>query len=301
MSHNHSSDDRVEKLKENSSKLRLVLYLVVIFAVVEVIGGVLSNSLALLSDAGHMVVDGAAIALSLFAVHLSMKPSTSQNTYSLVRMEIVAAFINGITLIVLAGFIFYESVKRIGEPPAVEGELMFVVALIGMIVNIVSAWILWGASHDNLNVKGALLHVMGDLAGSVGAVVASIVIMTTGWTLVDPLVSLFIGLLIIKSSYGLLKESVHILLEGTPHGLSPEKVISSIEKVAGVVEVHDFHIWSLTTGQVLLTAHLKISGEGSDGTKVLCEVTEMLEKKYHLTHSTIQIEDSTHPRCQVSC
>ena len=298
--HDHHGDERMESLKKNRSKLTIVLVITITFAVVEVIGGIISNSLALLSDAGHMVVDSGAIALSLFAVHLSMKPSTPTNTYSLVRMEIVAAFVNGLTLMALAGYIFYEAVERLGSPPEIKGGVMLAVAVIGMLVNIIAAWILWGASHDNMNIKGALLHVLGDFAGSVGAVVAAIIVIYTGWTLADPIVSMMIGLLIIRSSWTLLKESLHVLLEGTPRGLDTEEIIKRIKSIDGVNEIHDFHVWSLTTGMTLLTAHICVS-DPEEGIKVLESVTKMLEDDFGLSHSTIQIEDSKSGNCRVKC
>jgi cobalt-zinc-cadmium efflux system protein len=229
-----------------------------------------------------------------------MKPSTSTNTYSLVRMEIVAAFVNGLTLMALAGFIFYEAVERLGTPPEIKGGVMLAVAAVGMVINLIAARILWGASHDNMNIKGALLHVLGDFAGSVGAVVAAVIVINTGWTLVDPIVSMFIGLLIIHSSWKLLKESLHVLLEGAPRGLDTEEITRRIKSIDGVCEIHDFHVWSLTTGVILLTAHICVS-DPEEGTKVLESVTKMLDKEFGLSHSTIQIEDAKSDTCRVSC
>ena len=206
-SHGHGTGDRLASLLENKKRLTIVLAITLTFTVVEIIGGVLSNSLALLSDAGHMVMDTAAIALSLFAVHLSMRPPSEKNSYSLVRVEIIAAFLNGITLVVLALYIFYEAVQRIEEPPEIKAGMMLSVAIAGMLANMVGAYILWGASHDNMNVKGAYLHILGDLAGSLGAVIGGAVILLTGWTMADPIISILIALLIIRSSVALLKDS----------------------------------------------------------------------------------------------
>ncbi len=300
MGHHHLHDARLEDVGRNRSRLGFVFVITVSFAVVEVVGGILSNSLALLSDAGHMVIDAAAIGLSLFALSLAGKPSTAQKTYALVRMEIIAAFLNGLTLIALAGFIFYEAIERINEPPEIKGGLMMTVALIGMLINIIGGWILWKGSHTSLNVKGAFLHVMGDLAGSVGAVLAAGIVMLTGWTIADPLVSMFIGALIIYSSYGLLKETLHILMEGSPRGFDSEEILNKIRSVKGVKDIHDFHIWSLTTGVVLLTAHVETDKCGG-GMIILAEITSMLQKDYGLSHSTIQIEEPESVECSVSC
>ena len=302
MAHNHGSNEsnRLEKLEKNRKKLTFVLILILLFAGVEVVGGLLSNSLALISDAGHMVLDAVAIGLSLFAVHLSLKPSTARNTYSFGRMEIVAAFINGITLMALAGYIVFEAIQRFQEPPVINGGMMLVVATLGMIINIISAMILWGSAHENLNIKGAMFHILGDLAGSVGAVIAAIVIIYTGWTIVDPAVSILIGILIIRSSWVLLKESLHVLMEGAPKGYDSVEITAKIKEVEGVVNVHDFHLWSITTGVVLLTAHVQISSQVS-GVKTLQTIVEMLEKEYGLTHSTIQIEDPAMTDCPICC
>jgi len=300
LGHSHLHDARLEDIGRNRSRLGIVFAITISFAVVEVVGGVLSNSLALLSDAGHMVIDAAAIGLSLFALSLADKPSTAQKTYALVRMEIIAAFLNGLTLIALAGFIFYEAIERINEPPEIKGGLMMTVALIGMLVNIVGGWILWNASHTSLNVKGAFLHVMGDLAGSVGAVAAAGIVMLTGWTIADPLISIFIGCLIIYSSFGLLKETFHILMEGAPRDLDSEEITNKIRSVKGVKDVHDFHIWSLTAGVILLTAHVETEKIG-DGMIILEKITSMLQKDYGLAHSTIQIEEPESVECSVSC
>jgi len=314
--HASNSEERLEELKKSRSKLKLVLILTLSFAVIEVIGGIVSNSLALLSDAGHMVVDSGAIILSLFAVHLSMKPSTADNTYSLARMEIVAAFINGISLVLFSGFIFYEAFERILEPVEIKGGLMLTIAFIGMIVNIIAGAILWSSSHGNLNVKGAFLHVLGDLAGSVGAVLAGAIVIKTGWTYADPIISFLIAGLIIYTSIGLIKDSLHILLEGTPRHLNTDEIIAKIKSVEGVIDVHDFHIWSLTTGMPLLTAHLKIESCGTErdsddeadgchpcewGGRILSNVSKMLEDDYSLTHTTIQMEDKESGCCHVGC
>lgn len=303
MSHHHSNhldNDRFENLASNRKRLALVLAITLLFLLVEVVGGLLSNSLALLSDAGHMFMDAAAITLSLFAVQLSMKPPSPGNTFSFVRIEIIAAFINGITLVGLALFIFYEAFQRIQHPPEIRVDIMLVVALAGMAANIASAYILWNASHENLNVKGAYLHVLGDLAGSVGAVASGIIIMTTGWTAADTVISLLIGILIIRSSWGLLKDSIHVLMEGAPRHLDTAKIIESIKSVGGVSAVHDFHIWSLTTGMVLLTAHVGIENRAR-GVSILEAITGILESEYGLTHVTIQVEDAASGFCKVSC
>ena len=298
MAHNHNDHNRLESQSVNQKRLTLVLAITVTFTVVEVVGGVLSNSLALLSDAGHMIMDSAAILLSLFAVRLSMRPPSDKNTYSLVRIEIVAAFINGITLVGIALYIFYEAFQRIEEPPEIKAGMMLVVALGGMAANIIGAYILHGASHDNLNIKGAYMHILGDLAGSLGAVVGGVIVLTTGWTLADPIVSVLIALLIIRSSMVLLKDSLHVLMEGAPPHLDSREIVEKINSVTGVQAVHDFHIWSLTTGVVLLTAHVGVH-ERESAIPILEQITRMLEQDYGLHHVTIQVEDPNSGHCKV--
>ena len=296
--HNHDSGNRLIGLAENKKRLTLVLAITLAFTVVEVIGGILSNSLALLSDAGHMIMDAAAISLSLFAVHLSMRPPSEKNTYSLVRIEIVAAFLNGITLVGLALYIFYEAIQRIEEPPEIKAGMMLTVAIAGMLANVAAAYILWGASHDNMNVKGAYLHVLGDLAGSFGAVIGGAAILLTGWTMVDPIISILIALLIIRSSVSLLKDSLHVLMEGAPSHIDSAEIVGKINSIDGVQAVHDFHIWSLTTGVILLTAHVGVHDRGN-AIPILEKITVMLEKDYGLHHVTIQVEDPNSGRCKV--
>lgn len=300
MSHNHDhqSGNRLETQSVNQKRLTLVLAITITFTVVEVVGGILSNSLALLSDAGHMIMDSAAILLSLFAVRLSMRPPSDKNTYSLVRIEIVAAFINGITLVGIALYIFYEAFQRMEEPPEIKAGMMLVVALGGMAANIIGAYILHGASHDNLNIKGAYMHILGDLAGSLGAVVGGVIVLTTGWTLADPIVSVLIALLIIRSSMVLLKDSLHVLMEGAPPHLDSREIVGKINSVTGVQAVHDFHIWSLTTGVVLLTAHVGVH-ERESAIPILEQITQMLEADYGLHHVTIQVEDPNSGHCKV--
>lgn len=300
MSHHHLDNDRFDNLVSNRKRLALVLAITLIFLLVEIVGGLLSNSLALLSDAGHMLMDAAAIILSLFAVQLSMRPPSPRNTFSFVRIEIIAAFINGITLVGIALFIFYEALQRMHEPPEIRGGMMLVVAIAGMVANIVSAYILWNASHENLNVKGAYLHVLGDLAGSVGAVASGVIILTTGWTAADTIISVLIGALIIRSSWGLLKDSIHVLMEGAPRHLNTVKIIESIKSIEGVSAVHDFHLWSLTSAMVLLTAHVGIK-DRARSVSILENITGILESEYGLKHVTIQIEDAASGFCKVNC
>lgn len=296
--HNHGTGSRFESLLENKKRLTLVLGITLAFTVVEVIGGILSNSLALLSDAGHMIMDSAAISLSLFAVHLSMRPPSEKNSFSLVRIEIIAAFINGITLVGLALYIFYEAIQRIEEPPEIKAGMMLAVAIAGMLANVAGAYILWGASHDNMNVKGAYLHILGDLAGSFGAVIGGVAILLTGWTMIDPIISILIALLIIRSSVTLLKDSLHVLMEGAPSHIDSAGIVNKINSIDGVQAVHDFHVWSLTTGVILLTAHVGVHERGN-AIPILEKITLMLEKDYGLHHVTIQVEDPNSGCCKV--
>ncbi|HUH12573.1 MAG TPA: cation diffusion facilitator family transporter [Longimicrobiales bacterium] len=269
--------------------LVVVLVLTTVFMVVEAVGGILSNSLALLADAGHMLTDAGAIALSLFALWFSQRPATPEKTYGYLRLEILAALLNGATLFVIAGLIMWEAWQRLSAPEPVQSGLMLAVATAGLAVNVAAALILHRSAGESLNVRGAYLHVLGDLLGSVGAIGAALIIMTTGWTAADPLISVFVALLILFSSWKLVRESVDILLEAVPPHIDVEEVRAAIQEIPGVVEVHDLHIWTLTSGFFALSAHAAVM-DPRENQRVLEEIRTRMEARFHITHITVQIE-----------
>lgn len=259
------------------------------FMFAEVIGGLISGSLALLSDAGHMLNDALGLGLALWALRFGTRAADSKRTYGNRRAETVMAFTNGITLVIISALIFKEGLTRLFEPVTVHADQMLWIAVLGLFVNIIVAGMLFKGSGENLNVKGAFLHVLGDLLGSVGAIVAALVIQWTGWVYADPLVSLLIAGLILRTSWRFLGDTWHILLEGTPPELDLPELERRIRAVAGVVGVHDLHVWSLTGEQTLLTAHLQISDEASSF-HTLTAVRQLLQHEYHIEHSTLEPE-----------
>lgn len=257
---------------------------------VEVVGGLLSGSLALLADAGHMLTDAASLALAWGASRAARRPADALRTYGYHRVQILAALINGLAFLILVAWIVFEAIQRFMQPVEVLGGMMLVVAVIGLLVNIAAFAILHGGDHADLNLRGAVIHVLGDLLGSVAAIVAAGVILGTGWMPIDPLLSLLVALLILRSAWYIVKQSAHILLEGTPEDMDVESLRRTItERIAGVKDVHHVHVWSLTPERPLLTMHVSI--EGSDScAAVLAEVKQVLRDEYRITHSTVQVE-----------
>ncbi|MFM8392655.1 MAG: cation diffusion facilitator family transporter [Acidobacteriota bacterium] len=272
--------------------LLVVLVLTSAYLIAEAIAGYLANSLALLSDAGHMFSDVAALGLSWLAMRFATRPATVRKTYGLQRLEILAALINGITLIALSIFIVVEAWHRFAVQEVVKGELLMYVSLGGLAVNLVSAWLLAREGHGNLNVRGAFLHVIGDLLGSLAAVLAGGLIVWKGWYWADPLFSLLISGLIVINSWRLVAEAVNILLEGTPSHIDAREVEQALREVAGVQGIHDLHIWTITSGRHAVTAHVVVR-EASESRRILREMQALLSARFELTHSTIQIEDPT--------
>src|SRR5215813_13979269 len=242
----------------NRRRLIAVLFLTLLYMLAEAIGGFLTNSLALLSDAGHMLADVASLVLALLALWFAARPVTTRKTYGYYRMEILAALANGAALVVISLLISYEAFHRIKSPENVKGLEVMIIAIGGLVVNAVSALVLHSASQENLNMRGAFLHVMGDALGSVGAIVAGVVIWKWGWTLADPLISVAMCLLIMYSSWQLIRESVNILLEGTPTHIDIRAVVESMHGVAGVTDVHDLHVWTISSGMDALSAHVTV-------------------------------------------
>lgn len=266
-----------------------MLLLTLAFTAVEIAGGIWTGSLALLADAGHMVSDNVAIVLALVAVTLARRPSTPTRSFGLQRAEILAAFVNGLTLVLVSGWIVWEAIQRFGDAPEILGGWMLVVALVGLLVNVLAATILIRAGRESLNVEAALRHVVADLLGSGAVLVAALVIVTTGWTLVDPLVSIGIALLIVASAWGVLRDSISILMEATPSGIDAEAVAAAIVEVEGVTSVHDLHVWRITSGFDALAAHVLV-GRGEDCHGLRREIEVALRDRFGITHTTLQVD-----------
>ena len=273
---------------EESSRLVWVLVFTGLFMVAEVAGGLLSRSLALLADAGHMLTDVGALALSLVAMRFARRAPSPEKTYGYVRLEILAALVNGATLLVIAGVILLEAWNRLHDPLEVDGPLMMVVATLGLGVNIGALMLLHRHAGENLNVRGAYLHVMGDLLGSVGAIGAGLVILTTGWMPADPIISVAIAGLILVGAWNLVREATDILLEAAPRHIDVEEVVAELSGIQGLEEVHDVHVWTLTSGFVALSAH-GVVDEPKLHRGVLDEVQRRMRAR-GIEHVTFQIE-----------
>ncbi len=257
---------------------------------VEVAGGWIAQSLALIADAGHMLTDAAALALAWIAVRLARKPSDRRRSYGYQRLTVLAAFVNGILLIGAVVWIAIEAVGRLTQPLQVNGALMLVIASGGAAVNLISMFVLRGHGHDNLTMRSAYLHILSDLLGSIAAVIAALVILATGWTRIDPILSILVAGLIVRSAVNIVRKSGHILLEGAPEGFDVERLRTELRgHVSGVIDVHHVHAWCLTNHQTLLTLHARID-ERVDGARVLRDIKLCLAEQYGIEHSTVQIE-----------
>ncbi len=261
------------------------------FLVVEVIGAYLSNSLALLADAAHMLTDVAAIGLALFAMWLAGRPTRAERTFGHLRAEILAALVNAVTLIVMAIYIFWEAWQRLQDPPEVQSRTLLVVAVAGLLANIAAAWVLSrGQGHrDNLNTRGAFLHVLGDLLGSVATIVAALIIAFTGWYAADPILSVLIGGLVVFGAWSLLRESVDVLLEAAPRGIVVADVRAAMDAVPGVEGVHDLHVWTVTSGLTALSAHVE-TDDFAGWETCMATLATMLREKFGIAHVTLQPE-----------
>jgi cobalt-zinc-cadmium efflux system protein len=270
-------------------RLRLALALIVGFMAVEVAAGVIANSLALLSDAGHMLADAGAIGFSLLALRLASRPAGGAMTFGFRRAEILSAQANGVTLLIVAGFIAYEAVRRLFDPPHVRGGLILAVALSGILVNLAAAWALAGADRRSLNVEGSFQHVLVDLYAFIGTALTAAVILLTGFQRADPIVSLLIAGLMIRTGYSLVKASGRVFLEAAPEGLDPEAIGGALIAQPGVVEVHDLHVWEVTSGFPAFSAHVLVSAE-RDCHLARREMEAMLHERFGLDHTTLQVD-----------
>lgn len=270
-------------------RLAFVLALTAMVMVAEFVGGLAANSLALLADAAHMLTDVGALGLSLFALWFARRPATQEKTFGYLRLEILAALVNGAALIVLAVFIFLEAYGRFRSPEQVRPGLMIGVASAGLVLNVVAAFALHGSAGRSLNVRGAYLHVLGDLLGSLGAVVAAVVILLTGWTRADPLISVLVGLLILFSSWKLLRESVDVLLEAVPSHIELAAVQDAILGIPSVAEVHDLHVWTVTSGFLAMSGHAVVRDPDRHDA-VLHEIYCRMHDRFGIDHVTVQLE-----------
>lgn len=292
MSHDHSHEGHSHNHAHNTNKKALLISFVLIasYMLVEFVGGILTNSLALLSDAAHMLSDSVALGLSLAAIIWGEKAATADKTYGYKRFEILAALLNGIALVALSGYILYEAILRLSHPPLVIGKGMMIISVTGLIVNLIVAWILSrGQTKDNLNVRSAFMHVLGDLLGSVGAIVAATLILLFGWNIADPIASMVVSVLVLYSGWHILKDSVHILMESKPSSVDTEAVMNALSDIDGVVGVHDLHIWMITQEFKSLTVHLIVESN-QDRDKILEEAVHRLSEATGIKHVTIQIE-----------
>ena len=274
--------------RPESKRLWIVLGLTAVFMVAEVVGGVLSNSLALLADSGHMLADVGALALSLIAMQLALRPPSAERTFGYVRLEILAALVNGATLLIISGWIVWEAWGRLGAPQEVNGPLMMGVAGVGLIVNLVGARLLHTHAGENLNMRGAYLHVLGDLLGSIGAIGAGALILLTGWTPVDAIVSVVIAGLILLGAWRLVKEATGVLLEMVPPHVDMEGVLEDLQAIPNLHDVHDLHVWTLTSGFIALSGH-GVLQDPTHHQQVLDEIRERMELR-NIGHVTFQLE-----------
>jgi len=283
------SQDHATGRARNLKRLGFTFVLVVLYMAAEVVGGLLSNSLALLADAGHMLSDAASLALALFALWIAQKPRTPERTFGYHRTEILAALANGVTLVAIAGFIVIEAWNRFHHPEEVDGKTMLWIAVGGLAVNLAGMWILHEGRDESLNVRGAWLHVMADTLGSVQAIAAGALIWFFGWNIADPIASVLIAVLVTWSAWSLLRESVNVLMEATPKHVDAEEVRRALLGVEGVIEVHDLHIWTITSGFESLSVHAQI--EGRERSEILHEMLTIIRERFDIDHSTVQLEE----------
>jgi cobalt-zinc-cadmium efflux system protein len=275
---------------EQQRRVRVALVLTAAFCVAEVVGGFASNSLALLADAGHMLADVGALALTLFVAWFCRQPATSEKTYGYLRWEILAALINGAALLAISVGIIWEAVRRLSAPEPLAGGLMLAVATGGLVVNALAAWVLHPVHAHSLNARGAYLHVLGDLLGSVGTVLAAVIVRWTGWLAADPIASLIVTLLVMRSAWQLVRESVDVLLESTPSHISLGAVRERLEAIPGVDSVHDLHVWTVTSGVVAMSAHAVV--QHPDQNQGVLERAVDAMRQFGIAHVTVQLERS---------
>ena len=292
-SHHHSP------ARAGRTRLLVVLALVVVYLAVEVAGSLMTGSLALLADAGHMLTDAVGVGLALLAIHFAARPASASKSFGYYRLEILAAVANAVLLLGVAAYILYEAYRRFIDPPDVVGVPMLVIAGIGLVVNLISMRLLAAGAEQSLNLRGAYLEVMGDFLGSVAVLAAAAVILLTGWTTADPLASVLIAILILPRTWGLLRDAVDVLLQATPKGIDLDEVRAHLLRAEGVADAHDLHAWTLTSGMHVVSAHV-IMEPGADAARVLDEVCACLSDDFDMEHSTIQLETIDRRRLESS-
>lgn len=297
MGHGHDHSHHNHTHGANKKTLFIAFIIITAYMILEVIGGLLTNSLALLSDAGHMLSDAVSLGVGVLAFTVGERVADYSKTYGYKRFEILAAVFNGVTLVLISIFIFYEAIKRIANPTEIASTGMLIIAFVGLLVNIFVAWILMrgGDTKENLNMRAAFLHVIGDMLGSVGAVVAALLIMFFGWGWADPVASMVVAVIILISGFRVTKDSIHVLMEGSPRNINLDEVINLFKNTPGIVDIHDLHIWCITSGQNALSCHAVV-----EENLTLQESQKLLKtiehKLYHLGigHMTVQMEDTEH-------
>ncbi|GAB6157830.1 cation diffusion facilitator family transporter [Desulfotomaculum varum] len=262
----------------------------------EFIGGYMTHSLALLSDAWHVLADALALIISWWAIKQAKKSSTLANTFGFHRSQVVAGFVNGLSLLVISGWVLIEAVQRLFYPIPVLGKEMFIIATVGLVANLLIALLLNGHAHDDMNIKSAFLHVLGDALASVGVIVAGVLMMKYQWYLADPIISIAIALMIVRSAYGVTRQAFHILMEGSPVEVDLSLVLQRLGQVPGVSGVHDLHVWNITEAITCLAVHIEVAAE-AEGDTVLRSCNELLEREFHIGHSTIQLERQDYTGC----
>lgn len=282
-------------------KLLIAFVLTTGMMVAEAVGGWWSGSLALVADAGHMLVDAAALMLALLAVRMAQRPADARRTFGYGRMEVLAGFVNALTQFVLVGFIAYEAIERLFKPVSILSGVMLSVAIVGLLVNLIVLRSLHGHAHDDVNIGAASLHVLGDLMGSVGAILAALAVRWMGWNWADPLLSLLVALLILRGAWELLQRSTHILLEGVPEGMDPREVETVLREAdASIRDVHHLHVWQLASGSYMATLHLELHEQG-DGAHALAAVNRTLLERFGIRHATVQIDPGDCPDGDPGC
>ncbi|QOR68213.1 cation transporter [Cytobacillus suaedae] len=293
--HEHHDHHHHFKITREGNKKGLLIALLITTCIMflEFFGGLLTNSLALLSDAGHMLSDTSSLFLSLIAIWFASRPPSPNKTYGFFRFEILAALFNGVSLFVIAGFIVWEAIERYFAPPTVASGTMIIIASVGLFANLLSAWALIrkGDVKNNVNLRSAYLHVLGDALGSVGAIIAGIVMLLFSWYIADPVISVIVALLILKSAWGVIQHSIHILMEGTPITVDQQEVKNALREIKGVKDIHDLHIWTITSGLDSLSCHMVIEDQ-LDSQEILQQAIDKIKEKFHIDHTTIQIETS---------
>ncbi len=289
MHHDHRHDSQHAMGQESGRSLIWALAITALWFLIELAGGFYTNSLALLADAAHMLTDLGALGLSLFAQRIAFRPATHQKTYGYLRAEILAALANGVFLVVVAIYIFFEAYQRFRFVPEIKSAPMLIVASTGLLANLVTAALLYRSRSESLNMRGAFLHVAGDTLGSIGAIIAGLVMLQWQWYLADPIVSVVVSVLVLISSWQLVRESIDVLLEGTPRNLDISEILADLGSVRGVIAVHDLHVWSITSGMPTMSCHVVLRRD-SNPAAILAELSHLMRDKHRIFHTTIQTE-----------